>query len=118
MTRLIALLIACALVAGTTGVGFAQKPAPRSASGSVKSASADSIVVTGKDKGTNAEWTFAVHAGTRITKAGKDATAGDLKPGDAVEVRYVDAAGKARAEAITVRAPGAAKVRNPCAAAK
>ena len=73
----------------------AQKPAeakPKSdvkkaknATGTVKSASADSLVVAGKEKGKDAEWTFA---------------------GDQVQVRYMDHEGKATAMAVQVK-PGA-----------
>jgi hypothetical protein len=81
----------------------AKKPAAKSASGSVKSASADSVVVAGKDKGKDAEWTFAVDAKTKITKAGKAVPAADLKAGDAVQVRYTEDGGKPTAQAVTVR---------------
>ena len=87
----------------------AKKPAPKSASGSVKSASADSIVVAGKDKGKEAEWTFAVDSTTKISKGGKAATAADLKAGDGVQVRYTEDGGKATAQTVTVRPAPTAK---------
>ena len=87
----------------------AKKPATKTASGTVKSASADTVVVAGKEKGKDAEWTFAVDAKTTIKKAGKDVAAADLKSGDPVHVRYRDEAGKHVAQAITVRAAGTAK---------
>jgi hypothetical protein len=88
----------------------AKKPAAKSASGNVKSASADSVVVAGKDKGKDAEWTFALDPNTKITKAGKAIAAADLKAGDAVQVRYTEDGGKATAQAVTVRpAPPAKK---------
>jgi hypothetical protein len=98
----------------------AQKPAetkPKSevkkaktAMGTVKSASADSLVVAGKEKGKDAEWTFAVDAKTAIRKSGKAVTAADLKPGDQVQVRYMDHEGKATATAIQVK-PGATSAK-------
>jgi len=88
------------------------------ASGTVKSAAADSIVVTGKEgRGKNAkegEWTFALDDKTMIRKAGKAITAADLKAGDQVSVRYMDHEGKATATAVQVK-PGAtaAKAAQP-----
>jgi hypothetical protein len=127
--RLIALLVLALFVTGTAGLALAQSqsaPAPKTdekkmdkagekkmtsknASGTVKSAAAESVVVAGKDKGKETEWTFAVDAKTKIRKAGKDITPADLKPGDSVQVRYMDHEGKAVAQAITVRGGGMAK---------
>jgi hypothetical protein len=84
------------------------------AQGMVKSASADSLVVAGKEKspGTkemkDTEWTFAVDSKTAIRKSGKAITAADLKPGDTVQVRYMDQGGKATAVAIQVKPTTAA----------
>lgn len=132
MKRLIAVFVAAVFVAGTAGFAFAQAPttpAPKAddkkmdekkpttekkmtsknASGTLKAASADSVVVAGKDKGKDAEWTFALDAKTKIKKAGKDVTAADLKPGDSVQVRYMEHEGKAVAQTIMVRPAAAAK---------
>ena len=106
--------------APATAPAPAQKPAetkPKSevkkaktAMGTVKSASADSLVVAGKEKGKDAEWTFAVDAKTAIRKSGKAVTAADLKPGDQVQVRYMDHEGKATATAVQVK-PGATSAK-------
>ena len=125
MKKLIALLIGVAFVAGLSGAAFAQgttapkdekkmekpaaapadkKPAAHNASGTVKTAAADSIVVTGKAKGKDAEWTFAVDPKTKIRKGGKDISAADLAAGDSVSVRYHEDAGKNVADAVMVRA--------------
>jgi hypothetical protein len=98
-----------------------QKPAEakkaKNAQGIVKSASADSLVVAGREKAQgakemkDAEWTFAVDAKTAIRKSGKAITAADLKPGDQVQVRYTDQAGKATAVTISVK-PGAAAAKS------
>ena len=95
-----------------------QKPAEpkktKNAQGIVKSASADSLVVAGREKAQgakemkDAEWTFAVDSKTAIRKSGKAITAADLKPGDQVQVRYMDQAGKATAVAIQVKPAAAA----------
>jgi len=98
-----------------------QKPAEakktKNAQGIVKSASADSLVVAGREKAQgakemkDAEWTFAVDSKTAIRKSGKAITGADLKPGDQVQVRYMDQAGKATAVAIQVK-PGAAAAKS------
>jgi hypothetical protein len=124
--KLIALLIGVAFVAGAAGSALAQgtpapkteekksekpaaapaekKPAAHNASGTVKTAAADSIVVAGKTKGKDAEWTFSVDPKTKIRKNGKDISAADLAAGDNVSVRYHEDAGKKVADAVMVRA--------------
>jgi hypothetical protein len=133
--KLIALLIGVAFVAGVSGSALAQgtaapktdekkmdkpaaapaekKPAAHNASGTVKTAAADNIVVTGKAKGKETDWTFSVDPKTKIRKNGKDITAADLAAGDNVHVRYHDDAGKMVADSVMVRAAKA-----PAASAK
>lgn len=81
----------------------AKKMASKTANGTVKSASADSITVAGKEKGKEAEWTFGVDSKTKIKKSGKDVMASDIKPGDAVTVHYTEHEGKNVAQSITVK---------------
>jgi Domain of unknown function (DUF5666) len=81
------------------------KKATRNVSGTVRSAAGDTVVVAGRDKGRDAEWTFAIDPMTHIRKGSKSIVAGDLKPGDAVQVRYLERDGKAQAESILVKAP-------------
>jgi hypothetical protein len=83
----------------------AAKKATRNVSGTVRSASPETVVVAGRDKGKDAEWTFAVEPTTNIRKGSKSITAGGLKAGDAVQVRYRERDGKALAESILVKAP-------------
>ena len=96
-----------------------EKIPARNAVGVVKSASADSVVVAGKEKVQgakemkDAEWTFAVDSKTAIRKAGKAVAAADLKPGDQVHVRYMDHDGKATAVAIQVRPATSAASTKP-----
>ena len=120
MRTLVSLGIAVVLlISGTAGAGLAQtsgstsasdkkaetkKVASRNVSGTVKSSSADALVVTGRDKGKDAEWTFAVNLTTNIRKGSKSITAGDLRAGDAVQVRYVEQNGKATAQSVLVKA--------------
>jgi hypothetical protein len=122
--KVIALIVGVVFVAGMTGGVLAQgqptttpkeekkpadakKPAALNASGTVKTAAADTLVVSGKAKGgKDAEWTFAVDPKTtKIRKAGKDITPGDLAAGDPVLVRYHEMGGKNVAESVMVRAP-------------
>ena len=115
-------MLALALVLGA-GVGVAQtstpgstsakKTASRNASGTVKSSSMESVVVAGRDRGKDAEWTFAVEPTTNIRKGGKSIIAGDLKPGDAVQVRFTEQGGKAMAQSIVVKGKVAATTRKP-----
>lgn len=146
MKRLLALGIAVAFTAALAGFAAAQTPAPapapvkadkgemkadkgemkmkkmpaKNANGAVKSASADSVVVAGKEKVKGSkemkdvEWTFGVDAKTAIKKGGKSITAADLKAGDPVHVRYMEHDGKAVATAINVKAAGK-QAANPCA---
>jgi Cu/Ag efflux protein CusF len=115
--------LALALVLGVAGVAAAQaptsgstaakktdvqKPASRSVSGTVKSASLETVVVTGRDKGKDAEWTFAVEPTTNIRKGDKSIVAGDLKPGDVVQVRFAEQDGRAVARSILVKGKDAA----------
>jgi len=93
------------------------------ASGTVKSAAADSFVVTGKEgRGKSAkegEWTFSVDSKTTIRRAGRAINAADIQPGDWASVKYMDHDGKAVAERVAVK-PGKkmAGAKNPCAAKK
>ncbi len=130
MKKLMALLVAFAFTAGLAGAAAAQgttttptTPAPaekttdkpakkmttKAASGTVKSASADSLVVSGKEKGKDAEWTFGVDSNTKIKRGGKDITAADVKAGDSVNVRYADHEGKIVAHSVTVKGGTMAK---------
>ena len=146
MKRPVVLLVAVVFGIGAAGLAVAQTPSPapapapattpapaqkpvdtkqkpaeakktKNAQGIVKSASADSLVVAGREKAQgakemkDAEWTFAVDSKTAIRKSGKAITAADLKPGDQVQVRYMDQAGKATAVAIQVK-PGAASAKS------
>jgi len=126
--RVLGLIIGMAFVAGTVGGALAQgQPAPapaapkeekkaekpaemkkaaaHNASGTVKTSTADSLIVAGKAKGgKDAEWTFSVDPKTtKIRKAGKDITAADLAAGDPVHVRYHEQAGKNVADSVMVR---------------
>jgi hypothetical protein len=123
--KVIALIVGVVFTAGITGTVLAQgqttttpkeekkaekpaeakKMAAQNASGTVKTAAADNLVVAGKAKGgKDAEWTFAVDPKTKIRKGGKDITAADLAAGDPVLVRYHEMGGKNVAESVMVRA--------------
>lgn len=131
MKKLLTLVVTLALAAGTVGFAAAQTqtPAPaekaqekkaekpadmkrmpaKNANGAVKAASADSVVVAGKEKNKEVEWTFAVDPNTSIRRDGKSITPAGLKPGDSVHVRYMDMGGKAVAQSITVKGGGMVK---------
>jgi hypothetical protein len=130
----VALAIVMAVSLGWAGDALGQAQAPRpteqkttdrpaettkkrvtqNASGTVKTASAEAFVVSGKAKGgREAEWTFAVDAHTKIRRSGKDITAADLAVGEPVLVRYHELGGKNVADAVMVRT-----VRKPAEASK
>ena len=132
MRRVIALLTAAVLV-GSASVAFAQAAATSgekagqtetkaekpmkddktmSASGTVKSVSADSLVVTDKS---GKEWTFAVDSSTSIVAKGashmtaekkaegKPVTLTDaVKEGEKVSVKYHEMGGKMHAASVRV----------------
>ena len=82
------------------------KKAPHhTAVGTVKTAAPDNIVVGGKSKGKDTEWTFALDDKTKIKKGGKDVTAKDLAAGDKVTVRYMDEGGKMTAMTVSASTP-------------
>lgn len=85
--------------------GAAKKASTKTAVGTVKSASPDSLVVAGKEKGKEMEWTFALDDKTKVKKAGKEAMAKDLAAGDRVTVRYMEHAGKPTAMNVTASGP-------------
>ena len=131
MKKLIAMSVALLFAMGTAGLAVAQekkaeekksemksdakmdkkekKAATKSASGTVKSASTDSLVVGAKMKGKDEEWTFGVDSKTTIKKGGKAITAADVKAGDSVQVKYTEDAGKMMAQSVMVKAAPAKK---------
>lgn len=130
MKKLIAVCVAVVFAMGAAGMAVAQdkkteekkadttmktekktekKPSVKTANGTVKSASADNLVVAGKAKGKDEEWTFGVDSKTSIKKAGKAVMAADIKAGDSVQVKYTEDAGKATAQSVTVKGSSTAK---------
>ena len=131
MKKLIATCVAVLFAVGAAGLAVAQekkadekksemksdakmdkkdkKPAAKSASGTVKSASANSLVVGGKMKDKDEEWTFGVDSKTAIKKGGKAVTAADVKAGDSVQVKYTEDGGKAMAQSVMVKSAPAKK---------
>jgi ABC-type Fe3+-hydroxamate transport system substrate-binding protein len=73
-------LLVVALVLAFTGVALADD-----ASGKVKSADKEKVVVTDKD---GKDWTFVVNKDTKVTVGGKDGKAEDLKKDAEVKVTY------------------------------
>jgi hypothetical protein len=133
LKNLLALVVAIAFTAGLAGLAMGQATTPspadkkadqpaemkkpaemkrmpvKNANGTVKAAAADSIVVAGKERKKETEWTFGVTPKTSVRKGGKSITAADLKPGDSVHVRYMDMDGRAVAQSVMVKGGGMAK---------
>src|SRR5215468_1654814 len=125
--KTLAALVGVAFVFASVGLAVAQTPPPatkkddkkadidkdasmkkmphHTAVGTVKTVGPDNIVVAGKNKGKDTEWTFALDDKTKIKKAGKDVTAKDLAEGDKVTVRYIDEGGKMTAMTVSASAP-------------
>jgi hypothetical protein len=82
----------------------AKKPVTKTVMGTVKSATADSLVLvtTGKDKKTK-EWTFVLDHGTKIHRAAKTVDAKALAEKDTARVSYREAQGKMIATDVAVR---------------
>jgi Cu/Ag efflux protein CusF len=83
--------------------------ASKTVSGTVKSASMDTVIVTGMEQGGHVDWSFAVDLKTVIKKKSKSIVATNLKPGDRVQVKYSDQDGRALARTISVKAAAPAK---------
>src|SRR5712692_6876613 len=82
------------------------RPKPvATASGTVKSSSADSLVVAGQAQGATREWTFVLDSKTRIVRSGKPVMATDVEADDLVTVRYTERGGKAVAQDVTDATP-------------
>ncbi len=128
--RACAWIVMLALVVGLAAPVLAQqapassapaKPEPaktaakaKSATGTVKSASAASVVlvVAGKDPAKDKkEMTFSVDKDTKITKGGKAATAADIAANDAATVTYTEADGKMTAKSVSVKTKAAAAAK-------
>ncbi|MBM4442946.1 MAG: hypothetical protein FJ027_21235 [Candidatus Rokubacteria bacterium] len=115
MRTLTPLVLALAVVSFTAAPGLAQssgapaqdkaavKTASQNVSGTVRSATNDTVVVAGRDKGREMEWTFAIEPTTSIRKGTKSIIGADLKAGDAVQVRFFERDGRAQADSILVR---------------
>ncbi len=127
MTRACAWMVMLAFVLGMAAPVLAQqtpatsapakpaepaKPAaakPKSATGTVKTASSDSLVVlVGKDK---KEMTFALDKDTKVTKGGKAATAADIAANDSATVGYTEKDGKMTAKTVAVKPKTAAAAK-------
>lgn len=82
----------------------AKKPSTKAVVGTVKSATADSLVLvtTGKDKKVK-EWTFVLDHDTKIHKADKSVDAKALAEKDTARVSYKQADGKMIATDVAVR---------------
>ena len=74
----------------------------RSVTGTVKDATANGLVIVGRETGQDEkEWAFAVDTGTRVDPGGK-AQARELRAGDPVTVTFTDRDGKIVAQSIKV----------------
>jgi hypothetical protein len=123
-------MVAAAFIVSLTGVALAQgtgtttTPAPKApvakkptmhrATGTVKSAAADSLMLmtVGKDK-KEKDWTFVLDKDTKFMKAGKAIEAKDIAEKDTATVAYTEAEGKMVAKTVTIQAAKAAAAKKP-----
>ena len=85
-------------------------PKAKTATGTVKSATADTLVLVGKDK---KEMSFGVTKDTKVTKDGKTAEAVKLAENDSATVTYTEAEGKMTAQKVTAKTPKTAAAVKP-----
>jgi hypothetical protein len=90
-----------------------KKPMMHSATGTVKSAAPDTLmlVTVGKDK-KEKEWSFVLDKDTKLMKAGKAIEAKDIAEKDTATVSYAEADGKMMAKTVTIKTAKAA-VKKP-----
>jgi hypothetical protein len=98
---------------GTGGTAAPKAPAkapeatakPKHATGAVKSAAADSLVLVTMDKNkTEKEWSFVLDKDTKLVKASKAIEAKDIVAKDTATVAYVESDGKMVAKTVTIKA--------------
>ena len=82
-----------------------KKPMMHTATGTVKSAAPDSLMLVGKDK---KELSFVLDKDTKLTKAGKAIEAKDIAEKDTATVSYAEADGKMMAKTVKIGAAKAA----------
>ena len=82
-----------------------KKPMMHTATGAVKSAAPDSLMLVGKDK---KELSFVLDKDTKLTKAGKAIEAKDIAEKDTATVSYAEADGKMMAKTVKIGAAKAA----------
>lgn len=81
----------------------------RHVTGVVKSVQSDGFVVSGKEQNKERDWAFAITDKTTMTRGKSVTGAGDLKPGDAVTVDYVEQGGKVIAHSVMVKDDGTSR---------
>jgi Cu/Ag efflux protein CusF len=124
MRQLIAALLTTGLLVAMVAPVVAQdkaatkpsKLATRTVKGTVKSTTADAIVVRGIEKEKEREWAFSVDNNTTVRKGNQSASAAQLKEGDSVTVNYTERDGKIIAQSVTVTdggGPSTPPVRSP-----
>ena len=93
---------------GAPAASTKPKVATKTTTGTVKSASADGLmlVTMGKDK-KEKEWAFVLDKDTKITKAKKAIEVKDITAKDSATVVYADADGKMVAKTVTINPPKA-----------
>ncbi|MGH7267527.1 MAG: hypothetical protein ACREMB_22125 [Candidatus Rokuibacteriota bacterium] len=83
-------------------------PRVKTAAGTVKGATADTLVLVRKDK---KEMAFLVTRSTKVTRDGKTAAAARIARNDSATVTYTEADGKLTARRVTAKAARKAEIK-------
>jgi len=109
MRHVIAPLLTAAIMISMVGPLAAQDKAAipsklqtRTVIGTVRSTTANAIVVRGIEKDKERQWAFSVDDKTTVRKGGHGKSAATLKEGDSVTVDYAERDGKIIAQNVTV----------------
>ena len=110
MRTLLAALLSLGLLTSVGTPALAQGPTSKSqevkiVSGTVKSATKDGLVVTGKEGDKDREYAFSIDDKTMVRKGNQPGSLSDLRPGDRVTVNFAARDGKAFAQTVTVARP-------------
>ena len=110
MRILLTALLSLGLLTSAATPALAQGPSSKSqevktVSGTVKSATKDGFVVTGKEGDKDREYAFSIDDKTMVRKGNQPGSLSDLQPGDRVTVNFSGRDGKAFAQTVIVARP-------------
>jgi hypothetical protein len=111
MSPLLAALIGLGVLISTVSPALAQgaqsqtREDVKTVTGTVKSATKDGFVVTGKEGDKEREYAFSIDDKTMVRNGNQRGSLSDLRPGDRVTVTFTGREGKSFAQMVTVARP-------------